>query len=157
MPSRRCLRLAADRSLCQVQDLRQLIIDARPHAASLVNSTLTLLYWRVSDRIRRECSTKWARLVRATNSCHAVARIDRGVWPPLRRDQTYAHDEVCGVISGREDCCDILSALSLAWFADKTIREPARIPKELRGHNSSARHLSRRSRPPVSRTSRKPS
>jgi hypothetical protein len=37
-----------------VQDVRQLIADARRHAASVVNSTLTLLYWRVGDRIRRD-------------------------------------------------------------------------------------------------------
>ena len=37
-----------------VQDLRQLINEARRHAASVVNSALTLLYWRVGDRIRRD-------------------------------------------------------------------------------------------------------
>jgi hypothetical protein len=37
-----------------IQELRQLITDARRHAASVVNSTLTLLYWRVGDRIRRD-------------------------------------------------------------------------------------------------------
>jgi hypothetical protein len=41
-----------------VQDLRQLIIDARRHAASVVNSALTLLYWRVGDRIRRDVLQK---------------------------------------------------------------------------------------------------
>jgi hypothetical protein len=37
-----------------VQDLRQIITDARRHAASAVNIALTLLYWRVGDRIRRD-------------------------------------------------------------------------------------------------------
>jgi hypothetical protein len=37
-----------------VQDLRQIIIDARRHVASAVNIALTLLYWRVGDRIRRD-------------------------------------------------------------------------------------------------------
>ncbi len=37
-----------------VNDLRQLIADARRHAASVVNITLTLLYWRVGERLQRE-------------------------------------------------------------------------------------------------------
>ena len=37
-----------------VQDLRQLIADAQRQAAAAVNMALTLLYWRVGDRIRRE-------------------------------------------------------------------------------------------------------
>jgi hypothetical protein len=36
-----------------VRGLRQLITDARRHAASIVNITLTFLYWRVGDRIQR--------------------------------------------------------------------------------------------------------
>ncbi len=35
-------------------DLRQLIVEARRHAAAAVNIALTLLYWRVGDRIHRE-------------------------------------------------------------------------------------------------------
>jgi hypothetical protein len=44
-----------------VQDLRQLITDARRQAASAVNIALTLLYWRVGDRIRRDVLPKRAR------------------------------------------------------------------------------------------------
>jgi hypothetical protein len=35
-------------------ELRQLILAARVHVAQAVNSGLTLLYWQVGDRIRRE-------------------------------------------------------------------------------------------------------
>lgn len=37
-----------------VQDLRRLIVDARRQAAAAVNVGLTLLYWRLGDRIRRK-------------------------------------------------------------------------------------------------------
>ena len=37
-----------------VADLRRLIVDAQGQAAAAVNVALTLLYWRVGDRIRRE-------------------------------------------------------------------------------------------------------
>lgn len=37
-----------------VEDLRRLIADARRQAAVAVNVGLTLLYWRLGDRIRRE-------------------------------------------------------------------------------------------------------
>jgi hypothetical protein len=36
-----------------VAELRQLISEARRQAAATVNVALTLLYWRVGDRIRR--------------------------------------------------------------------------------------------------------
>jgi hypothetical protein len=36
-----------------VGELRQLILDARRHAAATVNVALTLLYWRVGNRIHR--------------------------------------------------------------------------------------------------------
>ena len=36
-----------------VAELRQLIADARRQATATVNAALTLLYWRVGDRIRR--------------------------------------------------------------------------------------------------------
>ncbi len=37
-----------------VKDLRRLIADARRQSAAAVNVGLTLLYWRMGDRIRRE-------------------------------------------------------------------------------------------------------
>src|SRR5687768_14523598 len=35
-------------------ELRELIVDARSQVARAVNAGLTLLYWQVGDRIRRE-------------------------------------------------------------------------------------------------------
>src|ERR1700722_4091459 len=37
-----------------LQDLRKMIEQTRQSVASAVNSSLTLLYWHVGDRIRRE-------------------------------------------------------------------------------------------------------
>jgi predicted nuclease of restriction endonuclease-like (RecB) superfamily len=37
-----------------VADVRQLILDARQQTAQVVNTGLTLLYWQVGDRVRRE-------------------------------------------------------------------------------------------------------
>ncbi|VTU17935.1 hypothetical protein H4CHR_00086 [Variovorax sp. PBS-H4] len=37
-----------------VDDIRSLIADARLHVATTANATLTLLYWRVGQRIRTE-------------------------------------------------------------------------------------------------------
>ncbi len=37
-----------------LNDVRQLIEQARAHVASTANSAQTLLYWRVGERIRRE-------------------------------------------------------------------------------------------------------
>jgi hypothetical protein len=37
-----------------VREVRQLILAAREHVAQTVNAGLTLLYWQVGDRIRRE-------------------------------------------------------------------------------------------------------
>ena len=37
-----------------VRDLRRLIVDARRQTVAAVNVGLTLLYWRLGDRIRRE-------------------------------------------------------------------------------------------------------
>jgi DUF1016 N-terminal domain len=65
-----------------VQDLRQLIIDARRHAASVVNSTLTLLYWRVGDRIRRDVlqneRARYGQQILATLSQELIAEFGRG-------------------------------------------------------------------------------
>ena len=43
---------APDQTL--VDDIRNLIASARAHVATTVNSTLTLLYWRVGQRVRSE-------------------------------------------------------------------------------------------------------
>jgi predicted nuclease of restriction endonuclease-like (RecB) superfamily len=65
-----------------VQDLRQLIIDARRHAASVVNSALTLLYWRVGDRIRRDVlqneRARYGEQILATLSQELIAEFGRG-------------------------------------------------------------------------------
>ncbi len=37
-----------------VADIRRLIEEAKQHAATAVNAGLTLLYWRIGERIRRD-------------------------------------------------------------------------------------------------------
>lgn len=65
-----------------VQDLRQLIIDAQRHAASVVNSALTLLYWRVGERIRRDVlqneRARYGEQILATLSQELTAEFGRG-------------------------------------------------------------------------------
>lgn len=65
-----------------VQDLRQLITDARRHAASVVNIALTILYWRVGDRVRREIlqneRARYGEQILATLSQELVAEFGRG-------------------------------------------------------------------------------
>jgi predicted nuclease of restriction endonuclease-like (RecB) superfamily len=65
-----------------VRDLRQLIIDARRHAASAVNIALTLLYWRVGDRIRRDVLQnergRYGEQILATLSQELIAEFGRG-------------------------------------------------------------------------------
>jgi predicted nuclease of restriction endonuclease-like (RecB) superfamily len=65
-----------------VRDLRQLITEARRHAVSVVNSTLTLLYWRVGDRIRRDVlqneRARYGAQILATLSQELIAEFGRG-------------------------------------------------------------------------------
>ena len=58
-----------------VEDLRGLIAEARRQAAAAVNVALTLLYWRLGERIRREVLGS-ERRIRGTDCRDAVAPID---------------------------------------------------------------------------------
>lgn len=46
--------LPGDAAAALLNDVRQLIEQARAHVASTANSAQTLLYWRVGERVRRE-------------------------------------------------------------------------------------------------------
>jgi predicted nuclease of restriction endonuclease-like (RecB) superfamily len=65
-----------------VAELRQLILEARRQAAASVNAALTLLYWRVGDRIRRELvgseRAVYGDQIVATVSHQLVAEFGRG-------------------------------------------------------------------------------
>ncbi len=65
-----------------VAELRQLIAEARRHAAAAVNVGLTLLYWRVGDRMRREVlgnlRAGYGEKIVATVSQQLVAEFGRG-------------------------------------------------------------------------------
>ena len=65
-----------------VKDLRRLIAEARRQAAAAVNISLTLLYWRVGDRIRREVLDNeragYGEKIVATLSQQLVADFGRG-------------------------------------------------------------------------------
>lgn len=65
-----------------VSDLRRLIAEARTQAATAVNVGLTLLYWRVGDRIRRELlgsvRAGYGERIVATVSQQLIAEFGRG-------------------------------------------------------------------------------
>jgi predicted nuclease of restriction endonuclease-like (RecB) superfamily len=65
-----------------VSELRQLISDARRQAAATVNAALTLLYWKVGDRIRRNVlgneRAGYGQQILATLSQGLVAEFGRG-------------------------------------------------------------------------------
>jgi predicted nuclease of restriction endonuclease-like (RecB) superfamily len=65
-----------------VQELRQLIADARQQAAAAANVSLTLLYWRLGDRIRREVLLEaragYGEQIVVTLSHQLVAEFGRG-------------------------------------------------------------------------------
>ena len=65
-----------------VAELRQLISEARRQAATTVNVALTLLYWRVGDRIRRSIlgseRAGYGERILATLSQELVGEFGRG-------------------------------------------------------------------------------
>jgi hypothetical protein len=65
-----------------VAELRQLISEARRQAAATVNVALTLLYWRVGDRIRRSIlgseRAGYGERILATLSQELVGEFGRG-------------------------------------------------------------------------------
>src|SRR5579875_3222095 len=65
-----------------VADLRRVIAEARQQTATAVNIGLTLLYWRVGDRIRREVLGKgraeYGERILATVSQELRAEFGRG-------------------------------------------------------------------------------
>ena len=78
-----------------VEDLRRLIAEARRQAAAAVNVTLTLLYWRLGDRIRREVlgseRAGYGEQIVVTLSHHLAAEFGRGYWEKnLRRMVQFA-------------------------------------------------------------------
>lgn len=54
LPEARPVPVAATLSDAVLAEVRGLIIEARQQTARMINAGLTLLYWRVGDRIRRE-------------------------------------------------------------------------------------------------------
>ncbi len=99
-----------------VAELRQLISEARRQAAASVNVALTLLYWRVGDRIRRSVLGSERAWLRRADSCHAVAGIGWRVRTRLRRDEPYPHGEVYRGVPERADCCDTVATIKLVAF-----------------------------------------
>jgi predicted nuclease of restriction endonuclease-like (RecB) superfamily len=65
-----------------VVEVRQLILEARHQAATTVNAALTLLYWRVGDRIRRSVLSferaGYGERILATLSQELVGEFGRG-------------------------------------------------------------------------------
>jgi predicted nuclease of restriction endonuclease-like (RecB) superfamily len=76
------LSVAAESPELLVADLRQLISEARRQAAATVNAALTLLYWKVGNRIRRSvlgsARADYGEEIVATLSRELVAEFGRG-------------------------------------------------------------------------------
>ena len=110
--------LKADSAL--LDDLRQLIVDARQQTAQVVNTALTLTKWEVGDRIRREILNKTAGRVRSTDLCDIVTRFGRGVWPRVHAEKPVEDASVCGGFSRPRDCRDTVATFELEPFRRAT-------------------------------------
>jgi hypothetical protein len=93
-----------------VQDLRQIITDARRHAASAVNIALTLLYWRVGDRIRRDVlqseRARYGEQILATLSQELITEFGRGfdatnLTRMMKFAEAFPDEEIVATLSRR--------------------------------------------------------
>ena len=75
-------RRAVARSNGLLAELRDLILDARQQTARMINAGLTLLYWRIGDRIRREIlqekRAEYGAEIMSTLSIRLEAEFGRG-------------------------------------------------------------------------------
>ncbi len=70
-----------DNSGALLSDIRQLIVEARQQAAQFVNATLTLTFWQIGDRIRREILQQQ----RAAYGRQIVSTLSRQLVPEFGR------------------------------------------------------------------------
>ncbi len=70
-----------DNSDALLSDIRQLIVEARQQTAQVVNATLTLTYWKIGDRIRREILEQQ----RAAYGRQIVSNLSRQLVPEFGR------------------------------------------------------------------------
>jgi len=91
-----------------IRDLRRLISDARRQTAAAVNVGLTLLYWRLGDRIRREVlgserARVWEQIV-ATLSHELMTEFGRGfertnLTRMMKFAEAFPHEEIVATLS----------------------------------------------------------
>ena len=105
-----------------VRDLRQLIIDARRHAASAVNIALTLLYWRVGDRIRRDVLQnergRYGEQILATLSQELIAEFGRGfdatnLTRMMKFAEAFPDEKIVATLSQQLSCSHFRELLPL--------------------------------------------
>lgn len=63
-----------------IQDLRQIIEQARGHVAAKANYELTMMYWHIGERINREVLDNQRAEYGKTNCCAGRATITSRVW-----------------------------------------------------------------------------
>lgn len=62
-------------------DIRQLIESAKTQVAVTVNSTMTMMYWHIGDRIHQQGIVGWRKSrIRETSDSNSFAAIDRAIW-----------------------------------------------------------------------------
>jgi predicted nuclease of restriction endonuclease-like (RecB) superfamily len=91
-----------------VADLRRLIADARRQAAAAVNAALTLLYWRLGNRIRREVlgseRAGYGEQIVATLSHQLTTEFGRGfertnLTRMMKFAEAFPHEEIVATLS----------------------------------------------------------
>ncbi|MBI3268023.1 MAG: hypothetical protein HYZ53_03305 [Planctomycetes bacterium] len=110
-------------------EVRQLIVDARRQAGQVVNAALTLAYWQVGDRIRREIlkdkrAVYGAEIVQAL-SAKLVGEFGRGFAEKgLRRMVQFAE-----VFPDRRIVVSLIRQLTWTHFMEPAPRQSAPVRK----------------------------
>jgi predicted nuclease of restriction endonuclease-like (RecB) superfamily len=91
-------------------DLRHLIDTAREHVARAVNAGMTLLYWSIGDRIRRDIlgakRAGYGEQIVATASAQLTAEYGRGftakaLWRMIQFVESFPDREIVAALSGQ--------------------------------------------------------
>ena len=103
-----------------------MIESARQRATSIVNSELSLLFWRIGRRIHTEVLTDeragyGEQIVPAVAAAHARLR------GRLRGEKPVSHGAICGHFPGGANCRDTVATIELVTigFALAGQRSPA--------------------------------
>ena len=115
-----------DSSLPLLDDLHRMIEETRQVVAATVNTSLTLLYWRMGKRINEDI-LKGERAEYGEADCRRTgATIGGRVWPGICEKTSAPHAAVCGGFSRRANCLRTAETIGLdAFQADHLPRRSA--------------------------------